>query len=676
MNILLQNANLAWLAGLIAVPLLVHLFARTRPPRFLFSATEFVRRAVRKTMRLRRPRDWLLLMCRTLAVAALVGAFLRPVLFLKGMPEVGGPSRTLVLVVDRTASMAWSEGGQSRFAAACAEASQLLADLTSRDSADLVWLDAEPEAVFPEPGPNAAYLRQRLADAHVTNESGDPAAAIERGRALLEAAGGARELCIISDFQAAQWGDVTVKLPEGIRLHTLPVGRAEAGNGAVLEVRSEPPAPVVGEPVQILCEVANFSSEARARIAMIEIGEARVSRQVMLAPWGRAVASVDHVFRKPGPHVVQVRVDDDAFGADDWRGAIVPVRDALRVGVFGADPRVAPIWLRALGVIPWTSPLRVNGGDLPEAGACDLLMIAGWDGGAMARLKELRSAGMPMIIVPKEGLDLRVLQELTGVQGEGGAAAWEVLKEPVGMMVEDHEHPVFAVFRSGEYGDPARAAFRMRWRLPPSMPRGRTLMRFSDGPAAIWLCEANPSLLLWAAPLSAPESDWASHAPFLPWFGELVGSLRARRLGMVAPTMLPGERLAWRVSGRDDGIRLVGSGDAIIETSASTAGSDGWRYISAPIASPGVFRWLVEEQCRETQIINFPTVESDLRAGMPPSSGSVAGGVLRSARELSKQDGTPLWKFLAWSCLAVLMVESGIVFLSDRERRAAAEASP
>lgn len=676
MNMLLQNANLAWLAGLIAAPLLLHLFARTRPPRFLFSATEFVRRAVRKTMRLRRPRDWLLLACRTLAVAALVGAFLRPVLFLEGMPEVGGPSRTLVVIVDRTASMAWSEGGQSRFAAACAAASQLLAGLTSRDSADLVWLDSEPEAVFPEPGPNAAYLRQRLADAHVTNESGDPAAAIERARSLLESAGGTRELCIISDFQAAQWADVTIKLPEGVRLHTLPVGRAEAGNGCVVEMRSYPPAPVVGEPVQILCEMANFSSEARARIATIEIGEARVSRQVMLAPWGRAVASVDHVFRKPGPHVVQARLDDDAFGADDWRGAIVPVRDALRVGVLGADPRVAPVWLRALGAIPWTAPLRVNGGDLSAAGACDLLMVAGWDGGAMAPLKELRLAGLPMIIAPKAGLDLRAVQELMGERGEGGAAAWEVLKEPVGMTVDDHEHPVFALFRSGEYGDPARAAFRMRWRLPLPTPRGRTLMRFADGPAAILLCEANPPVLLWAAPLSAPESDWASHASFLPWFGELVGSLRARRSGMVPPTMLPGERLTWRTSGRDAGVRLAGSGDAIIGTSATAAGSDGWRYISAPIASPGVFRWLVDEECRETQIINFPNIESDLRAGMPPSAGAVAGGVLRSARELSRKDGTPLWKFLAWSCLAALMVESGIVFLSDRERRASAEASP
>ena len=57
-----------------AVPLLVHLFARSRPREREFSSLIFLRRAVKRHVRLRRPKDWLLLAVRTLAAACLAAA--------------------------------------------------------------------------------------------------------------------------------------------------------------------------------------------------------------------------------------------------------------------------------------------------------------------------------------------------------------------------------------------------------------------------------------------------------------------------------------------------------------------------------------------------------------------------------------------------------------------------
>ena len=161
------NLVLAPLAVLVLVPLLVHLFARSRPPRYAFSSLEFLRRVMRQTLRVKRPRDWIVWLLRTLLAIALIALFLRPM-----SRSTGSASpferRNVVVVIDRSASMAALAGGRSRFAAACAEASELLADLGRRDAANLVWMDSSPDAVFPELGPNVPYLLGHVRSATVS----------------------------------------------------------------------------------------------------------------------------------------------------------------------------------------------------------------------------------------------------------------------------------------------------------------------------------------------------------------------------------------------------------------------------------------------------------------------------------------------------------------------------
>ena len=80
MQFLLSNPAWLWLLSLAAVPLIVHLFARSNPPKFRFSSTVFLQRIMKKTARLRKPQDWLLLLLRTLAAIALLVVFLGPLL--------------------------------------------------------------------------------------------------------------------------------------------------------------------------------------------------------------------------------------------------------------------------------------------------------------------------------------------------------------------------------------------------------------------------------------------------------------------------------------------------------------------------------------------------------------------------------------------------------------------
>src|SRR6478735_6678719 len=170
MSLFFQQPWLLPLLALAGLPLLVHLLSRTRPPVYRFSNLEFLQRVIRRTARFRRPKDWLLLAMRTLAIAALAAAFLGPLLLSKhGM--LPGEKRTLVLLVDRSASMAARDGTTTRFEAAVLAAREAL-DTLRPEAANLVWIDAEPAAIFPEPAPNRSFLAESLEQASARPEPG------------------------------------------------------------------------------------------------------------------------------------------------------------------------------------------------------------------------------------------------------------------------------------------------------------------------------------------------------------------------------------------------------------------------------------------------------------------------------------------------------------------------
>ena len=116
MQLVFQNP-LWFIAALIGVPLLAHLFSRSRPRRREFPSLRLLHEAMRQVTRVRQPRDRWLLLLRTLAMLALAAAFLQPWL-MSHFASASGSSRTVVMLIDRTASMAYADGTRTRFAQA------------------------------------------------------------------------------------------------------------------------------------------------------------------------------------------------------------------------------------------------------------------------------------------------------------------------------------------------------------------------------------------------------------------------------------------------------------------------------------------------------------------------------------------------------------------------------
>ena len=682
MSVLFINAVLWPLALLAALPLIVHLFARARPPQIDFSSVAFIQRALRFTQRVRKPKDWLLLLLRTAAAAAVVLLFLRPVMFSHG----GGglfERRNVAVILDTSASMGWSDGSQTRFAVACAEASEILAGLSSRDAADVILAGAAPHAVFPAMGGNIGYLQGEVRRARLTSEALDPEAAIRLAARLLNGQEGRKEICVVSDFQASNWRGVKPRLPPDIGLTCVGTARGEAPNASVLRVEVDPARPLPDEEATVLCDVANFSGAPQRKTVVLAVEAARNSREAVIPAWGRATVLFKQRIASAEPFTVNASLAEDGFPGDDRRWAVTEPADVLRVGLisFGKGEATAEAWARGCRALGWARPeaLTLEALASPET-RCDVLMLSGWDGMEPGRVRGLLEHGVPVVWWPAAGMPLArvkaVLSNAAPAGDAGGKTVWEDKPEGFRLRVASPEHPVFRAFAGGEYGDPARGRVRGRLALAAAhLPPGEPLLAYADGTPALWLCRGSLPLVLWNIPLDKGLSSVQDQGEFVPFLGELL--LEARRgspgTARLARACVPGQSLTWRpgLDIRADAVRLRGAdgGDVPLRL----LDTDGGTLVSDRIERPGVYDWTVGERALSREVANFPVAESDLR----PLSGSELKGLgaltAASGREVREwQAGIPLWPRLLWIALALLLCEGAVAAFDAFKRPAKA----
>lgn len=664
MNFLFANVALLPLAVLVAIPVLLHLFARARPPVLPFSSLWFLRRIVREQHRVRKPRDWLLLALRTLLFAALIAAFLQPLWF-GGTPAAPGAGRSIVLIVDATASMSVREGAQSRFAAACAEAADVLSGLSSRDRANLIWLRSPPRAVFPQPGVNFGFLRESLRQGRVSSEAGDPAAALRLAGDMLRNTAGRREICIVSDFQQTTWRNLGADVAPGVEVVTIPVAGRPAENLAITRLTARPAAPLAGEDVQVFVEVRNYGAAPRLATVQGEIGELHASQPLQVPAWGRATIAFRARCPHPGPMLAAANLGEDDFPDDNRAWQIVGVKPGLRVGLLATDAATAAYWRQAVRALPWAQLAELpDAGWAADAEGCDALLLCGWDGTEPAAARAALAAGRPVIWYPARGTAAAHFAALTGAQASG-PLAWREAHEPSGLEIAAPDDPLFALFAGGDHGNPAGGVFRGRLDLPAPPAGASVLLRYRDGaPGLVRL----GNLVVWNLGLAPEISGWASRMEFLPLFGELLLTSRGDS-AEAGGALVTGQELVFR-TGRDTrqaALSLENPDGTPREVSrrdepGSTAS------VAGRAEKPGLYVWRLGGEVALLTAVNFPPEESDLRTLPPPAiakSGwaAVSGG--RAARE--RRDGVPVWPLCLGVALACGLGEAVVAWWAAKK---------
>ncbi|MEM9296344.1 MAG: BatA domain-containing protein, partial [Planctomycetota bacterium] len=335
--------------GLLAWPVAAHLMSRRARRVVVFPSVALLAEAAVKQGRGLVVRRWLLLMLRSLAVAAVVLAFCRPMV--AGGANGAGASgdEAVVVVLDAGASMGWrleGVGGATGMTLGKAAADAALAEAEASGApAGLVVTGATTRAVFDRPTQNVPGLRAALAEVEATAGAGDLAAGLAEGTRLLGEAmretGGRGRLVVVSDLQAATWEAVSEAglvgaLPgAGVEVVDATGGRDWRGNAGVVEVAVEPREARPGEAAVVSAVVRGWGLPGTRAELWVD-GQRVEERGVRFdaASAQQATGAYEALtFPLPAGEAgaqrgIEVRLLDDGLAADDAGYAVATTRRA------------------------------------------------------------------------------------------------------------------------------------------------------------------------------------------------------------------------------------------------------------------------------------------------------------------------------------------------------------
>jgi Aerotolerance regulator N-terminal/von Willebrand factor type A domain len=327
-----------WAIGIgglsIAAPVVVHFMTKPRPVPFGLSTIRFLNEVIQQRRAKARLRDLLVLLLRTLCIALLAMALARPLF--SDRPQVAAePTRDSqrVLIVDQSHSMQAGSGGVTCWSSAVVSA-LLYLDSAQGMQAGVVLAGAKARPVFNQMSPNLASLRKAIEQAKPVAERCDTKAAIEEAAKLLEKADGeSKELVIISDFQRSNWGTLMLDLvPKGTKIQFHSVALPDRNNVGITAARVSTE-PIVGQPVNLEIDVANYSSvESKIKCKIQLAGLARTLEATVPPETTRTLTeslTFDEVGWKHG--WVRLISNLDVLPEDDERPVAIRVRPRIQV---------------------------------------------------------------------------------------------------------------------------------------------------------------------------------------------------------------------------------------------------------------------------------------------------------------------------------------------------------
>lgn len=681
MPIFLAQAFL-WFSLAALIPVALHLLQRRRPQPVPFAAVRFLQSALAQTRRARHLTQCLTLLLRMLIILALAAAFARPLL--RGRAFLPAGRRTVLLVIDGSASMQAQDGGVSRFEAARAWAADYARSLQEDDRVGvLVPGSGRPYRLFP-PVSDHGELDRVLAELRCGDGAGGaPALATA---ALQKEADGLRgvELHVFSDFQASDFSREdgralleAVEARHGMLLLN-DVARSTLANSGFGAVQFFPPALVGDGEVSIRAEVRGSGGAAVSNLVRVMVDGQEMARapvegmagepaRVALrwrGAWGEAAAISGWLELEPDP-----------FAADNRHYFSLPRRSglpALLVGgsgdrdVFFLEKAMRPGGQATTIVVPqvcdWQHFLA---SDITEYAFVFVANPETLAGAPLEKLGDYVRQGGIAVLFPggNDGISAAALHQLPG---------WEGLEAEALILPSETLSQVALNDLSSDLGRVIAEKIAPPWKLPVRRRlqlrhtgAGIPPMIFADG-GAFALSGTLGEGTLWLFAVSA-NRDWADW-PVTPFFLVFMQELMKQAAGGQVRALQgeAGGQLALRWSGPENQLAVRMTPPSGPETVlAGQRLERGQPFLLEPLEQAGLYRLEGDGWARQAAV-NIPLAESDLSAHGESALRQLLPGDRvaycrdpESLRRISaeQRQGRPLWPLLLLAAFALAMLE-------------------
>jgi|GEM_PF-714466 len=337
----------AALLPLLALPFAIHLFNRHYPNSIRFPNLERIRKSMAERSRLARWRHIFMTLLRTLAVAAALLAFMKPVLdrfgSKAGNKGVEKNGRCVLLVLDRSLSMEYrTAGGTSAARNALVEAGKILETLTGEDRANVILAGSNSRVLLPEFSASSDQIRAAIAALPQSYETLSINGASQLAASLLEKEKTPGEVYFLSDFQRGNWADAALDgFPEKTRIFFVDVTKLARKteskarqNRAILSVKKNASQFSSGQTVRLEVRVGNWTDEpATISVEAVVDGRFSVSTAIETASWSIGKGVIEFVPQNEGFHRVELRLAGDDLPMDDRHYVIVKIRQREEVTI-------------------------------------------------------------------------------------------------------------------------------------------------------------------------------------------------------------------------------------------------------------------------------------------------------------------------------------------------------
>jgi hypothetical protein len=561
----------------VSVPIIIHLLNRRKFQKVVWAAMRFLRISVEQNQRRMRIEDMILLALRCLLLILLALALARPAFMSKAADVFGQSKVTGVVILDNSASMAVSDGTQTRFDKARRAAEQAIESMPA-GSATAVFLASDiVNAVIPEPTFDLNLARRMVREAPLTDRATDLFPALNRAINVLQDRLALRkEIYLITDGQAAGWRQLVEaqraleRVKSEIKTHIVLVSEREERNLAITELRLASGLSPVGQPLRFEVQVSNFGREdvRDVRVGLSVDADPPSDEFTLEAVPAGSTRSVSLFarLRSEGFHHVSARIPEDRQPADDRRTIAVRAIKEVRVlvvdGEPGAEPRESETYFLHNALVPVSSDqapnyfiraVAANGAELASARFDDfdaviLANVPDFSDAVVQRLQQYLRRGGGLMIFPGARVNTDFYNQQLFVRAQLlpaalGAARGEADQDQkyFTLQEKDYQHPIVALWNDPAAGTLGSARFYRAFPLNVPAPTTtnahagdagfpEVVLKYSDGGVAV--AQRNWGLgrvILFSSTADTAWNDLPVRLPFVPLLHRTLGSIVQRQ---------------------------------------------------------------------------------------------------------------------------------------------------
>lgn len=413
-------------AAAFAIPLIIHLLNRRRLQVVHWGAMHLLEDVMRKNHQRLKLEQLLLLLIRIALPIILALLMARPVL--TGMRQFTGDQQTsTVILIDDSYGMQAGDVTGSRFSRAREEISQIIEKMPRGSDASVVLMGSGGRTLLDEPTAILESLPAHLRDREPLGNSVDVTDSLRRAAGEFERMQhAAREVIIVSGFQASAWGDehgsgrlaaletlTDSATPPVVTL--LPVGGGSTDNLSVGPVSVSAIILGVGQRFSVRAEVTNHGTAGQTDVPVhFDVNGQRIrTSRISLAPGQVTQVLFNHTFDEPGDHHVLISTEGDALAEDNYYHLVLPVWDEVPAVLVNGAPGQRPLEGETDFLEIALQPFRSTDASLNDLITSQVVLPNGLN-------RELINDARVVILANVERLEGRQREELESFVEQGG----------------------------------------------------------------------------------------------------------------------------------------------------------------------------------------------------------------------------------------------------------------